>query len=555
MHSITHPKKHLFEVVTSSGSKFNFIAGSRQDAERWIGKIKERSSMMMSATSNTSLQSEHRLNSASDSVQSCSSFLGRKKFQTSSKGVKDVQRSQRKGRVVEQGLKRYGSMILGGTFAHSGTFGVPLQHCRSSTKFKYVPNIVVVCTDIIEERGLDHQGLYRVPGNTTQVNSLYHELMVSREETIRPEDERWKDVNVVGSLLKLFFRKLPSPLITTELYRPTIEAIRKPTEEERIVCLSEVLNRLPKHHLETFRHIAKHLSRIASREDVNKMNIHNLSIVFGPTLISSREEKETSLMVVDMPDQCLVVEAIVKNVDRLFARKNSEGDDIDLEVKQVINHLESSFSDDDDFFVQPAKSEFDVIFESITENEDGETSPDSNTPATANAFLSVSCTTTNNASNHSSDILSLSNSLAGSTPLSSRGQSPFPDKSNQLNLLGNRNGDILHYKSSQSRASTSGLQDSLDCDWVSEGGRRDFIPIRMAGSFKNRSSERDLTDQAMQHLKKLNLDLRAFKHRLEMEKLEQMQRNVSRERIEREYERTLGEFAVDGTTGLKTAEV
>lgn len=224
-------------------------------------------------------------------------------------------------------------------------------------------------------------------------------------------------------------------------------------------------------------------------------------------------------------------------------------------MKQVINHLESSFSDDDDFFVQPAKSEFDVIFESITENEDGETSPDSNTPATANAFLSVSCTTTNNASNHSSDILSLSNSLTGSTPLSSRGQSPFPDKSNQLNLLGNRNGDILHYKSSQSRASTSGLQDSLDCDWVSEGGRRDFIPIRMAGSFKNRSSERDLTDQAMQHLKKLNLDLRAFKHRLEMEKLEQMQRNVSRERIEREYERTLGEFAVDGTTGLKTAEV
>ena len=50
--------------------------------------------------------------------------------------VKDVQRSQRKGRVVEQGLKRYGSMVLGGTFAHSGTFGVPLQHCKSSTKVK-----------------------------------------------------------------------------------------------------------------------------------------------------------------------------------------------------------------------------------------------------------------------------------------------------------------------------------------------------------------------------------------------------------------------------------
>ena len=224
-------------------------------------------------------------------------------------------------------------------------------------------------------------------------------------------------------------------------------------------------------------------------------------------------------------------------------------------MNRVINQLESSFSDEDDFFVQPVKSEFDVIFESITENEDVETSPENNTAATDNALLSVSCTTTNNASNHSSEILSSSASLTGSTPLSSRGQSPFPDKHARPNLPGSRNGDILHFKSSQSQASTSGLHDSLDCDWVSEGGRRDFTPIKMAGSLKIRSSERDLTDQAMQHLKRLNFDLRAFKHRLEMEKLEQMQRNVSRERIEREYERTLGEFGADGTTGLETAEV
>jgi len=28
------------------------------------------------------------------------------------------------------------------------------------------------------------------------------------------DNERWQDVNVVGSLLKLFLRKLPDPLIT-----------------------------------------------------------------------------------------------------------------------------------------------------------------------------------------------------------------------------------------------------------------------------------------------------------------------------------------------------
>ena len=35
---------------------------------------------------------------------------------------------------------------------------------------------------------------------------------------LKLDDPKWNDVNVVTSLLKSFFRKLPDPIFTTEMY-------------------------------------------------------------------------------------------------------------------------------------------------------------------------------------------------------------------------------------------------------------------------------------------------------------------------------------------------
>jgi len=42
--------------------------------------------------------------------------------------------------------------------------------------FQYVPLVVEVCIQIVEEKGLDNQGIYRVPGNSGAVNQLQEEL-------------------------------------------------------------------------------------------------------------------------------------------------------------------------------------------------------------------------------------------------------------------------------------------------------------------------------------------------------------------------------------------
>ena len=43
---------------------------------------------------------------------------------------------------------------------------------RQSESNPFVPRIVELCTALVEERGLDSEGIYRVPGNNAAIKSL-----------------------------------------------------------------------------------------------------------------------------------------------------------------------------------------------------------------------------------------------------------------------------------------------------------------------------------------------------------------------------------------------
>ncbi|XP_023802387.1 rho GTPase-activating protein 23-like, partial [Cyanistes caeruleus] len=92
-------------------------------------------------------------------------------------------------------------------------FGVRLEDCQPAPDNKNVPLIVEACCKVVEDRGLEYMGIYRVPGNNAVVSSLQEQLNKGATE-INLQDERWQDLNVISSLLKSFFRKLPEPLFT-----------------------------------------------------------------------------------------------------------------------------------------------------------------------------------------------------------------------------------------------------------------------------------------------------------------------------------------------------
>ncbi|XP_041752164.2 LOW QUALITY PROTEIN: rho GTPase-activating protein 21 [Coregonus clupeaformis] len=204
------------------------------------------------------------------------------------------------------------------------TFGVRLDDCPPAQTNRFVPLIVDVCCKLVEERGLEYTGIYRVPGNNAAISSMQEELdNKGLMSDIDIQEEKWRDLNVISSLLKSFFRKLPEPLFTNEKYADFIEANRTEDSVERLKELKRLILELPDHHYETLKFLSGHLKLVSENCEKNKMEPRNLAIVFGPTLVRTSEDNMTN-MVNHMPDQCKIVENLIQQYDWFFTE---EGDD------------------------------------------------------------------------------------------------------------------------------------------------------------------------------------------------------------------------------------
>ncbi|XP_070700744.1 rho GTPase-activating protein 21 [Pempheris klunzingeri] len=197
------------------------------------------------------------------------------------------------------------------------TFGVRLDDCPPAQTNRFVPLIVEVCCKVVEERGLEYTGIYRVPGNNAAISSMQEELNHKGMTDIDIQEDKWRDLNVISSLLKSFFRKLPEPLFTNEKYADFIEANRTEDSVERLKELKRLIHELPVHHFETLKFLCAHLKRVSDNCEKNKMEPRNLAIVFGPTLVRTSEDNMAN-MVNHMPDQCKIVENLIQQYDWFF---------------------------------------------------------------------------------------------------------------------------------------------------------------------------------------------------------------------------------------------
>ncbi|XP_074549142.1 rho GTPase-activating protein 21a isoform X2 [Halichoeres trimaculatus] len=217
------------------------------------------------------------------------------------------------------------------------TFGVRLDDCPPAQNNKFVPLIVEVCCKLVEERGLEYTGIYRVPGNNAAISNMQEELNNKGMSDIDVQDDKWKDLNVISSLLKSFFRKLPEPLFTNDKYADFIDANRTEDPVERLKVLKKLLHELPDHHYETLKFLSCHLKTVAENSEKNKMEPRNLAIVFGPTLVRTTEDNMTH-MVTHMPDQYRIVETLIQNYDWFFTE---DGERDPVTVSQEESAVES----------------------------------------------------------------------------------------------------------------------------------------------------------------------------------------------------------------------
>uniref|UniRef100_A0A8C7DHK8 Rho GTPase activating protein 23 n=1 Tax=Oncorhynchus kisutch TaxID=8019 RepID=A0A8C7DHK8_ONCKI len=198
-------------------------------------------------------------------------------------------------------------------------FGVRLEDCQPAANNKFIPMIVEICCGLVEDMGLEYTGIYRVPGNNAVVSSLQDQL--NKGSDINPAEEKWQDLNVISSLLKSFFRKLPEPLFTDDKYNDFIDANRMENAGDRLKTMKKLV--CEHHYYHTLKFLVGHLKTVADHCEKNKMEPRNLALVFGPTLVRTSEDNMTD-MVTHMPDRYKIVETLIQHVSEPLIPTNDK---------------------------------------------------------------------------------------------------------------------------------------------------------------------------------------------------------------------------------------
>uniref|UniRef100_A0A131YV76 Rho GTPase-activating protein 23 n=1 Tax=Rhipicephalus appendiculatus TaxID=34631 RepID=A0A131YV76_RHIAP len=232
-----------------------------------------------------------------------------------------------RGKVVHGWKKFHGSLATLPPKGHS--IGVPLHECPPSHENQYVPWLVSQCCRVVEAKGLETVGVYRIPGNSAAVAAL-SATVNGTGGPLDLTDPRWGDVHVVSSLLKAFFRQLPDPL--AGLYPRFIAAARVPQGAQRLAALRALVHELPVHNFETLKFLMQHLKKVVAHSETNKMEARNLAIVFGPTLVRTADNSMLT-MITDMSHQCHITEALINYADYIFSPSDEEAvPDLPLDV-------------------------------------------------------------------------------------------------------------------------------------------------------------------------------------------------------------------------------
>ncbi|XP_041863785.1 rho GTPase-activating protein 32 isoform X3 [Melanotaenia boesemani] len=226
-------------------------------------------------------------------------------------------RSFMKSRPTKQKLKQRGIL-------RERVFGCDLgEHLLNSGHD--VPQVLKSCTEFIEKHGVV-DGIYRLSGIASNIQKLRHEFD-SEQIPDLTKDVYIQDIHCVGSLCKLYFRELPNPLLTYQLYEKFSEAVSAATDEERLIKIHDVIQQLPPPHYRTLEFLMRHLSRLAAFSYITNMHSKNLAIVWAPNLLRSKQIESAcfsgTAAFMEVRIQSVVVEFILNHVDVLFSSKLS----------------------------------------------------------------------------------------------------------------------------------------------------------------------------------------------------------------------------------------
>lgn len=155
----------------------------------------------------------------------------------------------------------------------AGVFGVdPMTLDLVDDNGYMVPKVLADMKKlIIDKGGVDTEGIFRLAGEQTEIKRI-KEMMNNKVF-----DNKTNDVNAIASLVKIWFRELPTPILNA-LPQEAIMSFHDAND-----CVAAYRS-LPEPNKTLLDWLLAFMTVVVSRSSVNKMTAQNLAIVVAPNL-------------------------------------------------------------------------------------------------------------------------------------------------------------------------------------------------------------------------------------------------------------------------------
>lgn len=175
-----------------------------------------------------------------------------------------------------------------------------------------IPRVVSSCIRFINLHGLQHEGIFRVPGSQAQVN----EIRSAFERGEDPLDSSYtvNDVDSVAGVLKLYFRGLEKPLFPNDMFNELLTSLQLEIQD-RVAHLKKLVSQIPPIVSLVLRYLFAFLNHLSQYSDENMMDPYNLAVCFGPTLVSIPEGQDPVSVQAHVNE---VVKTIIIYQERIF---------------------------------------------------------------------------------------------------------------------------------------------------------------------------------------------------------------------------------------------
>ncbi|ALC47878.1 Rlip, partial [Drosophila busckii] len=144
-----------------------------------------------------------------------------------------------------------------------------------------LPLVVRDCIDYLQqEQSLKCEQIYKVEPIKTRL--MHYKRLYNNREYDATIDEL--NIPTACSLLKLFLRELPEPMLTTDLMACFEEVASHPKVTEQQQELQQLVEQLPKCNRTLLGWVLLHFDSVIQQERYNKLNAQSLAMLLSPTL-------------------------------------------------------------------------------------------------------------------------------------------------------------------------------------------------------------------------------------------------------------------------------